>query len=111
MAQCDIIQTILKDSNYHLDLFHTSEIQSLRQRIEGKKRPITYCPIRGKAVQLKPEELIRQLYVERLLNRYHYPRERVRFEHLVNFGREKKRADIVILDKDRADTLFIIIQV
>ena len=111
MAQCDIIQTILKDSNYHLDLFDTSEIQDLRQRIEGKKRPITYCPIRGKAVQLKPEELIRQLYVERLLNRYHYPRERVRFEHLVNFGREKKRADIVILDKDRADTPYIIVEV
>ena len=111
MVQPDIIQMILKDSNYHLDLFDTSEIQSLRQRIEGKKTPITYCPIRGKAVQLKPEELIRQLYVERLLNRYHYPRERVRFEHLVNFGREKKRADIVILDKDRADTPYIIVEV
>ena len=111
MIQPDIIQMILKDSNYHLDLFDTSEIQSLRQRIEGKKTPITYCPIRGKAVQLKPEELIRQLYVERLLNRYHYPRERVRFEHLVNFGREKKRADIVILDKDRADTPYIIVEV
>ena len=111
MTQPDIIQTILKDSNYHLDLFNTSEIQGLRQRIEGKKRPITYCPVRGKAVQLKPEELIRQLYVERLLNRYHYPRERLRFEHLVNFGREKKRADIVILDKDRADTPYIIVEV
>ena len=111
MRQPDIIQTILKDSNYHLDLFDTSEIQSLRQRIEGKKTPITYCPIRGKAVQLKPEELIRQLYVERLLNRYHYPRERIHFEHLVNFGREKKRADIVILDKDRTDTPYIIVEV
>lgn len=111
MTQSDIIQTILKDSNYHLDLFHASEIQSLRQRIESKKTPITYCPIRGKAIQLKPEELIRQLYVERLLNQYHYPRERVRFEHLVNFGREKKRADIVILDKDRTDTPYIIVEV
>ena len=111
MTHPDIIQTILRDSNYHLDLFDTSEIQSLRQRIEGKKTPITYCPIRGKAVHLKPEELIRQLYVERLLNRYHYPRERVRFEHLVNFGREKKRADIVILDKDRVDTPYIIVEV
>ena len=111
MTQPDIIQIILKDSNYHLDLFDTSEIQNLRQRIESKKTPITYCPIRGKAVQLKPEELIRQLYVERLLNRYHYPRERLRFEHLVNFGREKKRADIVILDKDRADTPYIIVEV
>ena len=36
---------------------------------------------------------------------------RVRFEHLVNFGRERKRADIVILDKDRPDTSYIIVEV
>ena len=70
-----------------------------------------YCPIRRKPVQLKPEELIRQLYAARLLNKYHYSQERIRFEHLVNFGREKKRADIVILDKDRPDTPFIIVEV
>ncbi|RKU21868.1 SAM-dependent methyltransferase [Candidatus Poribacteria bacterium] len=111
MTQPDIIQTILRDSNYHLDLFDESEIQDLRQKIEGTEKPFTYCAIRKKPVQLKPEELIRQLYAARLLKRYHYPRERVRFEHLVNFGREKKRADIVILDKDRADTPYIIVEV
>ena len=111
MTQTDIIQTILKDSNYHLDLFNTSEIQDLRQKIEGTEKPFIYSPIRRKAIQLKPEELIRQLYAARLLNQYHYPQNRVRFEHLVNFGREKKRADIVILDKDREDTPYIIVEV
>ena len=111
MTQPDIIQTILKDSNYHLELFDKSEIQNLRQKIEGNEKPFIYCPIRRKAVQLKPEELIRQLYAARLLKQYRYPRERVRFEHLVNFGREKKRADIVILDKDRSDTPYIIVEV
>ena len=111
MNQSDIIQTILKDSNYHLDLFNTSEIQDLCQKIEGTETPFIYCPIRRKAIQLKPEEFIRQLYAARLLNQYRYPKERVRFEHLVNFGRERKRADIVILDKDREDTPYIIIEV
>ena len=111
MPQLDIIQTILRDSNYHLDLFDTSEIQDLQKKIEGTDKPFIYCPIRRKAVQLKPEELIRQLYAARLLKRYRYPRKRVRFEHLVNFGREKKRADIVILDKDRPDTPYIIVEV
>ncbi|MYH80711.1 N-6 DNA methylase [Candidatus Poribacteria bacterium] len=111
MTQPDIIQTILKDSNYHLDLFEESEIQDLREKIEGDEKPFIYCPIRRKAIQLKPEELIRQLYAARLLNQYRYTRERVRFEHLVNFGREKKRADIVILDKDREDTPYIIVEV
>ena len=130
MTQPDIFQTILKDSNYDINLFDESEIQDLREKIEdeakpsvlfeesdlrekveGTEKPFINCPIRGKEIQLKPEELIRQLYTARLLKRYRYPRERIRFEHVVNFGREKKRADIVILDKDRPDTPFIIIEV
>ncbi len=117
MPQTDIIQTILKDSNYHLDLFNTFEIQDLREKIEGNEKPFIYCPIRRKAIQLKPEEVVRQLYAARLLNQnrhrnqYGYPENRVRFEYLVNFGRERKRADIVILDKDREDTPYIIVEV
>lgn len=116
MTQPDIIQTILKDSNYHLDLFDESEIQALReeiliQTVRGKKTAFIRCPIRRKAIQLKPEELIRQFYAARLLKQYRYSKERVRFEHLVNFGRERKRADIVIVDKDRPDTPYIIVEV
>ena len=116
MTQPDIIQTILKDSNYHLDLFTNTEVQALREEIliqtaKGKETAFIRCPIRRKAIQLKPEELIRQLYAAQLLNQYRYPKERVRFEHLVNFGRERKRADIVVLDKDREDTPYIIIEV
>ena len=111
MPQPDIIEKIFKDSNYHLDLFNPSEIEDLRQKVEGIEKPFIYCPIRRKAIQLKPEELIRQLYAARLLNQYRYPQERVRFEHLINFGRERKRADIVILDKDRPDTSYIIVEV
>ncbi len=116
MPQPDIIQTILKDSNYHLDLFTDPEVQSLREKIfiktvRGKETPHIKCIIRNNEVQVKPEELIRQLYAARLLHRYHYSPDRVRFEHLVNFGRERKRADIVILDKDRPDTPYIIVEV
>ena len=116
MTQPDIIQTILKDSKYRLDLFADAEVQTLREKIftktvRGKEIPHIKCAIRNKDVQLKPEELIRQLYAARLLNQYRYPRERVRFEHLINFGRERKRADIVILDKDRPDTPYIIVEV
>ena len=118
MTQPDIIQTILKDSNYHLDLFDESEIQALQEEIfieisRGKETPFISCPIRKNSVQLKPEEVVRQLYTARLLNQKGYRKslDRVKFEHPVNFGREKKRADIVILDKDRPDTPFIIVEV
>ncbi len=115
MTQPDIIQTILKDSNYHLSLFREDEIEDLRGGIvfkitKGKEAPFVRCIIRDKEVQLKPEEIVRQLYATRLINRYGYPGKRLSFEHAVNFGKEKKKADIVIFDKDRPDTAYIIVE-
>lgn len=115
MTQSDIIQTILKDSNYHLALFSTDEIEALRKEIftkttRGKETPYIKCIVREKDIQLKPEEIVRQLYATRLINDYGYPKKRLVFEYSVNFGREKKSADIVIFDKDRSDTSFIIIE-
>ena len=50
------------------------------------------------------------MYAARLINKYGYPKKRLAFEYTVNFGREKKSADIVIFDKDRTDTPYIIIE-
>ena len=115
MEQTDIIQTILKDSNYHLDLFSGDEIESIRKKIcikpiRNKETPFITCIVRNKDIQLKPEEVVRQLYAARLINQYGYPKNRLAFEYSVNFGREKKSADIVIFDKDRADTPYIIVE-
>ena len=48
MVQQDIIQTILKDSDYHLTLFTEDEINKLRDRIcikpyRGKETPFVKC--------------------------------------------------------------------
>ncbi len=115
MTQPDIIQTILKDSSYHLSLFREDEIEDLCDGIivkttKGREAPFVRCIVRGKEVQLKPEEIVRQLYAARLINRYGYPGRRLSFEHAVNFGKEKKKADIVIFDKDRPDTAYIIVE-
>ena len=115
MAEVDIIQTILKDSNYHLSLFSTEEIEALRKEIffketRGKEVPFVKCILRGKDIQIKPEEVVRQLYAARLINQYGYPKKRLAFEYSVNFGRQKKKADIVVFDKDRPDSAFIIVE-
>ena len=115
MTQPDIIQTVLKDSNYHLSLFQEDEVEDLRGGItikttRGKETPFVRCIVRNKEVQLKPEEIVRQLYAARLINRYGYPRKRLTFEYAVNFGRERKKADVVIFDKDRPDTAYIIVE-
>jgi len=115
MTQPDIIQATLKDSNYHLALFTDGEIKLLRQKVfskttRGKEAPFIRCVVRGKDIQLKPEEIVRQLYANRLINQYQYTRKRLAFEYSVNFGREKKKADIVIFDKDRSDAPYIIVE-
>jgi type I restriction enzyme M protein len=116
MGQIDIIQTILKDSEYHLDLFSEDEIESLRKRIftkttkQEKERLFIKCIIREKDIQIKPEEIVRQLYAGRIISQYGYAKKRLAFEYPVNFGRQKKKADIVVFDKDRADTAYIIVE-
>ena len=116
MLQTDIIQTMLKDSRYHLELFTEAELAALRakiqtQTVKGKEVPFVNCAVRNKAIQLKPEELIRQLYVARLVNHYGYTKDRLALEYPVSFGRETKRADIVIRDKDWPDTPYLIVEV
>ena len=116
MTQPDIIQSILKDSNYHLGLFTDDEIASLREKIftkttSGKETAFVTCVVRDKKIQLKPEEIVRQLYAARLIKEYGYTKKRVAFEYPVNFGREKKSADVVIFDKDRPDAAYVIVEI
>lgn len=116
MTQPDILQTILKDSNYHLNYFTDDEVEIVRNKItiktvRGKETPYIKCTIRNREVQAKPEEIVRQLYTECLLTRYGYPKKRIKFECPINFGREKKRADIVIFREEDPDTSFIIVEV
>ena len=115
MPQADIIQDILQDSNFHLALFAQDEIESLRQavftkEIRGKARPYLTCVVRDKDIRLRPEEIIRQLYAKRLIEQYGYPKDRLAFEYSVSFGRAKKKADIVIFDKDRPNVPYIIVE-
>ena len=104
MNQANIITNILKDSKHHLDLFSDKEIATLREKIFSKTRqdkdiPYVKCIIREKDIQLKPEEIVRQLYLQRLIDEYNYPLDLIKVEYPVPFGSDTKRADIVILNK------------
>ena len=115
MTQPDIIQIILKDSDYHLTLFTEDEINTLRDKIfirtyRGKETPFINCVVRDRKIQLKSEEVVRQLYTTKLIDEYGYPKQRLAFEHPVNFGRQTKKADIVIFDKDRHDSEYVIVE-
>lgn len=111
------IYDILKDTNYKSEQFSAEAITRLNERIventdrNGKTTAKVKCLVRDKDIVLKPEEVVRQLLIDRLTNDYGYPVSRMQVEYPVYFGREVKRADIVIMDEDRPLVPYIIIEV
>jgi len=99
---------------HQITLFAESESDYEIQALD-KRKYLIHCPIRNKKVVLKPEELIRQLYLRRLLdkNRYDYSEDRIKVEYPVHMGRgtAKKRADIVILNEKETDAVDIVIEI
>lgn len=106
---------LLKDSAYQLNQFEPRHIAALEKGISIKdsgKAPAPYltCLVRGKPIKLTPEEVVRQLYLRVLHFDLAYPIARIAVEYEVTFGREKKRADICIFDKDQTTTPYILVE-
>lgn len=100
------LNDIFKNSNYDNTQFTDTEKQALESRIiiktvKGADVPYITCLIRKKEIRLTPEEAVRQLFLDKLINKYGYPSDRLSIETPIYFGREVKRADIVVSDKDR----------
>jgi len=109
------LSEFLKDSNYKLNQFSEEKIKRFENSIfnktvKDKEVPYINCIIRKKEIKLTPEEAIRQLYLMTLTEDLSYPVDRMELEYAVSFGREKKRADIVIFDKDKTTSPYIMIE-
>ena len=90
------ILNILKDTNYSFALFDKFLVDELEKNIKIMDgRPYVVCAIRGREIILKPEEVVRQLYAMKLLEEYGYPKQRIKFEHPINFGRQVKYTNII----------------
>ena len=105
------LATIIKDSEYSLSLFPDEYIKELESKIIDKNgKAYILCQIRNKEIKLTPEEVVRQLYLMVLMRVKDYPNYRIQLEYEVSFGREKKRADIVVTDKDNHNVPYIIVE-
>lgn len=100
------------DVKHGLSLFNTHEINAIERLIT--KRDGKYfikCQIKDRDKPAKPEEIVRQLWIYRLLIEYGYPRNRIDVERVVYFGsRDSGLADIVVLHEDLTH-LYIIFEV
>jgi len=105
------INEILKNSNYDDTQFSERELNQFEDRIYYKD-DVAYvkCIIREKEIKLTPEETIRQLFLNKLINAYGYSKDRITLEFPIHFGREVKRADIVISDENNPLVPYIIVE-
>ncbi|WP_120946134.1 N-6 DNA methylase [Helicobacter labacensis] len=98
-----------------LKCFSNRAIQALESHLiatTDKKGNIAYqvsCLVRNKKVSLKPEEVIRQLFIDKLTTEYGYPLERIDVERGVNLGSDaSKRIDIAVLDESKQREYIVI---
>ncbi|MBQ7733188.1 MAG: type I restriction enzyme HsdR N-terminal domain-containing protein, partial [Synergistaceae bacterium] len=110
------LDEIFRDSNYKSSVFSSQAITYLEDSIytknnRGVEVPYVKCIIRDKEIRLTPEEAVRQLYIYDLIHVKGYSPENIKLEHAINFGREVKRADIVIFERDHPESEYIIVEV
>jgi type I restriction enzyme M protein len=111
-AKIATLTDILKGSDYALTIFTDKEVKALELFDKGGK-PYIICAASDKARPAKPEEIVRQLYLRKLMTHYGYPKERIAIEKPVYFGSavHEKAADIVVWERDAPTTPYIIIEV
>lgn len=107
-----IVTDILKGSDYALTIFTEHEVKAIKLFDKGGK-PYLTCAASDKARPAKPEEIVRQLYLRKLMSIYGYPKDRIAIEKPVYFGSavHEKAADIVVWEKDAPTTPYIIVEV
>lgn len=123
MSTREILDKIFKktDQQYGLDEFsaiHPEDVLEIFEKEKGKF--YLKCLKRNKDLLVwneekqagEPEEIVRQLWMHKLINEYNYPIGRIEVEVNVDFGREvhEKAADIVVYLEDK-QTAWIILEV
>ena len=109
------LNDIFKNTSYDDTLFSEDSITTIEsaifmKQVKGVETPYIKCLVREKEIKLTPEEAVRQLYIYKLIHEYGYPTDRIQLETPIHFGREVKRADITIMDKDRPTVPYIIVE-
>lgn len=90
------------DVKHGLSLFSAKEISVVEKLISEHDGKLSIkCQIKDKNKVAKPEEVVRQLWVYRLLTEYGYTKDRIDVERVIYFGsRDSGLADIVVFHED-----------
>lgn len=99
------VNDIFKDekTKHSLTIFTPENINEIEEKLFDKGgKPYIKCLASDKDRPAKPEEVVRQLWLRRIIEDLHYPKERIKVEKAVWFGSgvSDKAADIVIMHTD-----------
>lgn len=61
-----------------------------------------------KQVAKSQKEVVRQLFIRKLIIDYGYPRENVRIDEMVRIGRQRKKVDVVVYHDDKKEPWMLI---
>ncbi len=100
------------EMQYGLTVFENIKPEQILDLFEKDGKFYLKCLKRNKNVVVKPEEIVRQLMIYKLVNYYKYPLDRIDVEVDVQFGRDigSKRADIVVYRED-GKTPYLMVEV
>lgn len=108
----NISQLIKSTGKYDLTIFSAESIDRIEKNVfEKNGKHFIKCLKREKDIQAKPEEIVRQLMLDKLFNEYNYSTDLIRVEFAISFGREKKLADIIILNKKDKTSVYCVLEI
>jgi len=108
----NLTQLIKSDGKYDLSIFSSESIDRIEKNVFKKnEKYFIKCLKRNKDIQVKPEEIVRQLMLDKLINEYGYTVDLIEVEYTVSFGREKKSADIVLLNKTDKRSVYCVLEI
>lgn len=112
MTDIQLANLVKSDGKYDLTIFSPQSIDRIEKSIVEKNgKFFLTCLKRNKDIQVKPEEIVRQLMLDKLVNEYSYPIDLIEVEYSISFGREKKLADIVILNKADKTSVYCVLEI
>ena len=94
------------DVKHGLSLFNADEINAVeRLIIEQEGKYFIKCQIKNRNKIAKPEEIVRQLWIYRLINEYNYPKRLIGVKKNIYFDSQigSQAVDIVVFQKDLKD--------
>ena len=96
----------MSENQHALDLDLTAWKKKLRLKKDGDK-PYVFDPIRKKWMILQPEEVVRQLMVQYLIEEKGYSKNRIWVEQGLQVLDVKKRLDIIVYGDDHQPLIIV----